>query len=695
MKKTLTVLTVMALGAGLACLLRGARRRERGGPARAEATDVVSDAGEVTAAAASRISRSAHETDSGATPVRAASSCGATEAAPRVRDAGLAASLCVHDSRWPSARRLLPGIERGGRLVYRLIRKVSTVACLCAAGLGLVRRLFAHGPPGRAADSGRETFSNKERVLVAGLVGLAFLLRLSALRLRQDTLTPDGVYYATLGRSLAAGKLKEGLSTFWPPLYPLLVGGASLVSRDVEAGGRLVSVTAGSLLIVPVYLLIRLVHGEDAAFVGALLAAVHPVLIHYSTLLLTDSTYTLLFTFALLAGLNALSGRGRGAFFAAGSALGACYLTRPEAVGYAALMPVLTLCVRLSGNHLAPSEILPDLLCLAAGFLLLALPYLLFLRRATGGWTISDKLRAHVHSGESWARRWYGLQEGRRTTLADRLYAGVMQEGVSSESRSPLLPDAQSLRRMIGRSVKALTLELRLLAYYLIPLQLMVLTGLGLFKAEWLKEIYLLLFLSATLAGYALCPDDVSDRLLVPLIPLSLCWAARGVDEVERRLVSLSKRVKIPKLSLPVRTATVRRLVWAGLLVSTLPWAAYTLTRELPSRLEHRRAGAWVKGHSETPALVMATAPYVAFYARARHLYLPAEEYPIVVEHARRHRVDYLVIDEEVISEGHWGHNEYAGLRFLLDGRSDHPGLKLVYGFDGVPNRKILIFTLA
>ena len=65
------------------------------------------------------------------------------------------------------------------------------------------------------------------------------------------------------------------LSTFWPPLFPLLVGLSSLVFRDIETGGKFVSVLAGSVLVVPVYSLIRVLYGKDAAFIGAFLVC-HP-----------------------------------------------------------------------------------------------------------------------------------------------------------------------------------------------------------------------------------------------------------------------------------------------------------------------------------------------------------------------------------------------------------------------------------
>src|SRR5215472_6153803 len=58
---------------------------------------------------------------------------------------------------------------------------------------------------------------------VSVLMLLAFVLRLFLLRYN-EALDGDGVWYATLGHSLIAGNIKGGLSAYWPPLYPFLIG---------------------------------------------------------------------------------------------------------------------------------------------------------------------------------------------------------------------------------------------------------------------------------------------------------------------------------------------------------------------------------------------------------------------------------------------------------------------------------------
>jgi 4-amino-4-deoxy-L-arabinose transferase-like glycosyltransferase len=605
-----------------------------------------------------------------------------------------AKSIYERTSSWPLMRELYGGVVGGGRLIFGLICRVSLGVCLCTAVLGiLTRRSPYRATVFRTEGLKDNKFTKKEAALVASLVSLALLLRLSLPRFQQ-VMTPDGVYYATLGKNLVSGNFREGLSTFYPPLYPLLTGLSSLIFRDAEAGGKMVSVIAGGLLVVPVYLLIRILYGKGAAAVGALLIAIHPSLNYYSTLLLTESTYTLLFMTAVFMGLTALS-TGGVAFFSTGVLLGACYLVRPEAMGYLCLMLVLAFGTGFSGKHLPLRRVLLNVLSLVTGFTLLASPYILLLRQRTGRWTISDKLRALTGSNESLERKWFGLAPGRQTTLADRLYVGIFQEGDRAVEAAAIISSPRDLRSAIGHSIKVLKWEISYLIHHMIPPHFMVLMGLGLFKAEWSEEIYLLLFFVATLIGYAMLPDAVEGRLLLPLLPLLLCWVARGFEEVRDWLNRLLERLKFSRTFLSKAGDALRAAGMAALLLSLLPWIAHTFIRgQLNQLVEHKQAGAWIREHSGAAALVMATNPYAAFYAGRKPLYLPAEEYLTVIEHAKRQKVDYLVIDEGVISRGHWGNNEFSHLRFLLDEQSGHPELKLVYKFDGLPNRKILVFTL-
>ncbi|HEY0404996.1 MAG TPA: glycosyltransferase family 39 protein [Pyrinomonadaceae bacterium] len=491
----------------------------------------------------------------------------------------------------------------------------------------------------------------------------AFLLRLFLVCGFEQVISPDGVQYVSLGRALMAGNFRAGLSPYWPPLYPLLTGLSSLVFHDPEFAGRFVSVVAGSLLVIPCYRLMRNWHGERAAVVGASLIALHPLLIYYSTVLLTESTYTLLFTCGVLAGWTALSsGRSR-AFLLAGLTLGACYLLKPEAAGFLLLLLVPTLCRKLFDKSSSFKTCARNALLLCAGFLLLATPYVLYLRAQTGAWTLSGKMAAHLWQGS-------------------RLAGGEL-----APTLNPLLP---GMTTVVVQLTKALRFEHEIFSL-IFPPTFVLLAALGLFRKRWTKgrarrELYLFSFVAATLLGYSVTLPNI--RFIVPLLPILLCWSAKGVVEfAEWANETLAGAGGASRLLLPLRKI-IAPLIIAGLLASLLPLSVYLLRGDKWSDYYgQKRAAAWIKEQDAASApVIMSTVPIAAFYAKGRHVELVDEEYATLIARARREGVRYLIVNERDF--------RYLSLRPLLDGNIIHPGLSLVHAIGEAPGHAILVYAV-
>ena len=518
-------------------------------------------------------------------------------------------------------------------------------------------------PSGALAPLGR--LASDEWRAVAGWTLGAFLLRLLTNWGVEQAISPDGVYYVNAGRSLVAGNWGEGLSTYWPPLYPLLVGLSSLVFRDAEFAGRFVSVVAGALLVVPAYRLARAWYGRRAAGLSAALVALHPLLVYYSTVLLTEATYTLLFACGVLAGWAALSGRRARAHFAAGAIFGACYLLKPEAAGFLALLLAPTLCEKLFDRRLSFKMSARNALTLCAGFLMLALPYLLYLRHETGAWTISGKLAAH---------RWQGGRRGAGALLA--LPPGT------------LVPDAATA---LVQMTKALRAEYEIFNL-IFPTAFVLLAGLGLFRTRWTgerarRELYLFSFVAAAFAGYAVTLPNI--RFFVPLLPLLLCWAARGVVEFEGWAVESLGGSRVARGFSPRAQKVVAPLVVAVLLATMLPLAIYLLRGDKWGDYGgQKRAAVWIAAQAGTaPPVVMSTAPVAAFYAGGRHVQLVEEDYAALVARARREGVAYVVVNERTVKR-------MNPLLPLLDGQAPHAGLRLAHTVADAPGHKILVYAL-
>jgi len=523
--------------------------------------------------------------------------------------------------------------------------------------------------PTRNADFAERHRHNLLTLMI--LVSSAMLIRLLFLRF-EVVITPDGFNYAMLAEALAAGRFREGFSAFWSPLYPVLVSVALVLNGNVEVAGRVVSLIAGSLLVVPVYYLIKESFGWRAAVLGASLIALHPLLIYYSLLLLTEAIYTTLLMTGIFVGWRALRGGGnddstRAAkpvqFFITGALFGLCYLTRPEAFGFIALMLVWTLGARLFTRTGDSKTILRNALFLLLGFLILALPYVIYVRQQTGVWTISEKFSSHILGGSRFA------------TALPEAAAGGGGGGGSTTTR------------IIVRLTKAFKQQYQL-TNMVFPLPFVLIAGLGLFRTRWtrlraFKNLYLLSFLAAAFVGYVLTVPNV--RFMVPLVPILIYWTANGIIEIVRWFAESRGIETLTRHSRRTRVAAIL-VVAAVLLASVLPLFVYLLRGDkFTDYTRQKQAGEWIRQHNTKPSpLIMSSAPIASFYARGRYVELPDEGVAAAVNQARRDNADYIVVSARS--------TRGTASAPLLDERQPHPSLQFLQRFGRRSDLSVLVY---
>jgi 4-amino-4-deoxy-L-arabinose transferase-like glycosyltransferase len=527
------------------------------------------------------------------------------------------------------------------------------------------------------APAGRLRSADVIRLAVYLTIGLAIRLILTRY---QYVINTDGVYYAWLGRRLVSWQPATGLSTYWPPFYPFLVGLASLWVRDLEFAGRLVSVVCGTLLIVPAYVLVRESYGRRAASLAALLVVVYPELTEVSTLVMTEATYTLLLTSAVVVTWHAARSRGTTSALLSGLLFGLAYLTRPEALCYAPLVLAMLWAAVLvrDGPPLAIVLRKTVLFTLAVG--VCAAPYIAFLHHQTGRWTISQKLGHNAQLGSTHQSILRLTEDGQATTM-DLLYGDAFQEGTtpplrlsaSAPTQETIVSPSEGFDRFT-RLALALKAELQSFVPQMFPPLFMAVALIGLMGQPWgarrfARELYLALFVAASLAGYALAVLEV--RYLVPVLPILLGWVAKGILELESWSTRTASKlgVRFPGGRRSASVAVLVLLIASRLASLTYP-GRVSPWQDLP--LEQRIAGLWIRDRGPREPLIMAAGPWAAYYADGRHLYLPQETPPTVLDYARRKGIDYLIVDER-------SRSRYPSLMSLLDSRELPLGLRVAY----------------
>jgi hypothetical protein len=183
-----------------------------------------------------------------------------------------------------------------------------------------------------------------------------------------------------------------------PPGYPVAIWLTAKFVRHLTPlplpdstllAAQLVSAIAGVLLVVPTYLLGRMLFGRNVGFAAALLFQVLPVPARITSDALAEGLYLLVSATALVFGVRAVRRPGVGGFLLCGLTCGAGYLVRPE--GLMAAVAVGVVAAWLGFTRKWPRDLaLGRLIALGVGVALVAGPYMLLIGRLTNKPTPND-----------------------------------------------------------------------------------------------------------------------------------------------------------------------------------------------------------------------------------------------------------------------------------------------------------------
>ena len=531
----------------------------------------------------------------------------------------------------------------------------------------------------------------------------------------------DGVAMAISGKNLFSGagfSFQGKPETIHAPLFPILIGAAWKLLGNLELAGQAVSVIAGALLVLPVFLLARDLYGRWTGLIAAAFAAVFPPFVYASTEVRLASLYALLCCFA--AWLMRRGGLRPG--FLAGAGTGAvvalCYLARPEAVLFLPLAAVLSFLrgrkrkspgprpAAPSTNPSAASEARgsdipvaiqadPDrgrnaphpaavgersrsgaarisyLAGIALGFALLSSPYWVFLKRQLGRWTLNGRgpftFVGYFH--EDWDRAYFDLytypDQARRMWAEAGGMPGFLQANLGASLRR-LAENLFSLATNLGHSSQVAKLGLPPVAVNaaVAALGALALGGVGLqiLRRRWIfRDTFLALF-SATVLPYLLLTwQDL--RYFYPYFPIPLILLAEGCRRWADRVAGSPSPAPPGRRALAAIPAALLILALLGASLVIIPRKIRTVP------YEYKILGLWMRDH--LPGIeretVMSRKMGVPFYAGSSHALIHPGSYVEVVGFAREAGARYLVADD-------WTTPAFRpALSFLLDETAPTP----------------------
>ncbi len=400
------------------------------------------------------------------------------------------------------------------------------------------------------------------QVLVIAIAA-ALIVRGALLWLRGPYLDYDEAMYLLLARSFSAGEgmVLNGLPhTALGPLVPMLTAVlGALVGENLLLAQRIVSALAGSLLLVPVWYLVRHSVGERIAEIAVTLLVAWPALIDvapklgpmWSHMYAGSEPVFLFLLFSSFAVAEAALGRrglsGLALSGLAGACLALAYLCRAEAIVLGALYLIVRGVAWLRQRERAWWQVYRTLPFALAGLVLVAIPHLIYLHRVSDAWIISGQPEVmrpaaetlqetfrHERHLDSYVQTWYRLDAAHSYLLNP--YWGT-PEGMSRDTQVAQFARIAALEAPVRRSWPARIVN-RIWNYgYMLwglsgPLFApFVVLGVIVSRRREVPPFVVAAFAASIVTSLYLA---VLPRFFLYLAPALAVWSAYGVDAVAR-----------------------------------------------------------------------------------------------------------------------------------------------------------------
>jgi len=434
--------------------------------------------------------------------------------------------------------------------------------------------------------------------ILAWICGVALAIRLY-LSLTSYCISGDGVAYLAMAQDFAGGLPRQALDHVFSPLYPLLIAAAHLAIPSWEMAGNLVSAVMGTAAVATIFGMTRATMGRrDLAIGAAALAAIHPDMAAYSASVRTEAGYIMLMTAAVWSLIVALDRRHLPLIASAGAIGGFAYLFRTEAIAFLPFAAIFMILGAPIWRRWSLGWSIGAAITFCCSFLLIASPYLIYLRISSGHWIFSREFTAAMMYGMGEvapnSRHWQALGYSTHVSALAPIFAAPMRY----------------LRKVGDDSLGTLVGFVRAMGPAPITLLPIGLWNRGRTIVANFAEAMLMLLTLAYAGGFAI--SYTGARFMLHLIPYVFGWTIAGLGVASDALVEFAKRTT--KLSPPHGALAVA--VALTMLPQTLWPIGYDQRgfRDAGEEIAQRAAG--------RPIAVVARDGRVAFYAHSRFILL-------------------------------------------------------------------------
>jgi 4-amino-4-deoxy-L-arabinose transferase-like glycosyltransferase len=477
----------------------------------------------------------------------------------------------------------------------------------------------------------RERFFTPHRTLLVILL-VAFVARAVCVIWFRGIIDGEGAEYARMAQNLVSGAGYVGIATdgnqlVFPPLFPFLIAAVSFLTGDAEAAGRVVSVIAGSLVVVPVYLIAHKMYGERIAILAAALTGLHPYFVQLSSTVFCEPTYLTIVLFAIYMAMRAMDNPSARNLFGMGVLYGLAFLVRQEALAYVVVGSVFVGLQIAISQHRYRAAVFSRLPLIALGFLLVAGPYIAWLSEQTGQFRVQGKSPLNI-STESRIQQGMSTDEAAFAVAPDLTLTGIWMR--------PSLTTIRDYKMSAGELVHVLLVRAKWVAIdasatiagslELGSPFLFALAVLGLFSRLWSIQRLITNAHIATLL--ALVPVGllftyvVGPRFYVLFVPFLCIWAIPGIivfSQWAKRSAAMCGLAPVPQFKVGAAARTVALL---SVLLPSAAFAAWRL-KDANAQRPFKEAIVSLSAKQPAPMRIADTSTLAAFHARADFVWLP------------------------------------------------------------------------
>ncbi len=524
----------------------------------------------------------------------------------------------------------------------------------------------------------------KEYFILCLIILVGFIVRI--IKFGDPAVGTDVAAFSRLGKNLLErGSYAFGenynMGGFFPPGYPLFIGIINLFAHDLFFSAKLVSFISSLMTILLFYLIGRELHNEESGLFAAFAYAAYPLSIVLGVYGNSDALFFCFFFFAIYVFLLSLRKDSILLYLPLGILTGIATLTRPEGM-FICILPFLHFLGFFGGKPSSARWHLVKIVIMLSVFIMILSPYMLFVKNYTGKFALSGKNNIAVLLAElSHDKEYHEIVNAPKNLYDERAFtltgdktqlSGWNRNVQRSLLRDYILKDPRKfMRGYMNKILQEIKIIFKLFLPIMIPLMFL------LFDRNLFKSRTGLIFVLFPIIYFFIYPFFViieRQTFLIVLFPLVL--SSIGFVHSRSALTHLTEFYRMEKnMVATFFEKNIKLIIIVILIISSLTYLKFSSFDKVPKPIEHARAGRFIKNtfsKAYEKVNVMSRKPIVSFYSDARFTMLPYASGKDVVEFAKLYNVDFIVVDERLLSQ--W---DYYDELVHLEKHSDD--IRLVY----------------